>query len=75
MKFSLAHRIQESIGASCPTGWKCRREVGVLEPDIVRLLGYRPTADVLLESELTAERIWVELEISRAERDSFERCQ
>ena len=51
MKFSLADRVQEEIGDACPEGWRCRREVAVLQPDIVRLLGYRPTADVLLESE------------------------
>lgn len=67
MKFSLARRIQESIGDTCPGGWRCRREVAVLPPDLVRLLGYRPTADVLLESETSPERIWVELEISRAD--------
>jgi len=35
--------------------------------DATRILGYRPAVDLLLESRQTDERLWLELEISRAD--------
>jgi hypothetical protein len=39
----------------------------LLEADATRILGYRPAVDLLLESRHTDERLWLELEISRAD--------
>lgn len=67
MKFQLARQLQERFATQCPTGWKCRRESPVLAAEFNRLLGYRPQADILLQSTTTSERIWIELEVSRAD--------
>ena len=67
MRFALPGRLQEQFAAECPKGWTCRKEYSVLPEEYVRLLGYRPQADVLLQSKISEERIWIELEVSRAD--------
>lgn len=67
MKFRLASELQRRFVESPPSGWVAKREVGLLSPEITRVLGYRPCADLLLESQAAAQRIWVEFEISRAD--------
>lgn len=39
----------------------------MLTPEVTRILGYRPSVDLLLESKTTPDRIWIEFEISRAD--------
>jgi len=67
VRFSLAAELQNRLIASPPPGWTARREVPLLESGATRILGYRPAVDLLLESQQTDERLWLELEISRAD--------
>ena len=67
MKFALAKQLQDQFANQCPMGWTCRREHPVLSAEYEDLLGYRPQADVLLEKISSHERIWIELEVSRAD--------
>jgi hypothetical protein len=67
VKFSLAAEIQNRLVGRPPPGWTARREVSLLDADATRILGYRPAVDLLLESRHTDERLWLELEISRAD--------
>jgi hypothetical protein len=67
MRYELANRVKQEFRRGCPAGWACHFEHGVLRPDFVDLLGYRPQADVMLENPVSADRIWIELEISRAD--------
>ena len=67
MRFFLATELQNRLIASPPPGWTARREVQLLESGATCILGYRPAVDLLLESQQTDERLWLELEISRAD--------
>ncbi len=67
MRFSLAAEIQNRLVARPPPGWTARREIPLLDLDATRILGYRPAVDLFLESRQTGERLWIELEISRAD--------
>lgn len=64
----LAHHLQNAMRGSVPRGW---RAVGVeqrlLPSSLSTRLGYAPAADLLVESQDGRRRIWVELEISRAD--------
>lgn len=64
---SLAKYLQEKFKKQCPKGWVCISEKKVVSHSIERLLGYAPQADMMLENEYTGERIWIELEVSRAD--------
>lgn len=64
---SLAGFLQSRFAECCPSGWRCRSEVHVLDPTFRELLGYSPRADILLEREDGARRLWIEFEISRAD--------
>lgn len=63
----LARYLTDAFREHCPEGWVVDGEVRVLEPELERRLGYRPQADVLLARADGSRRIWVELEISRAD--------
>jgi hypothetical protein len=67
MKFGLAAELQRRLIESPPPGWTARKEAGLLTPELTQVLGYRPSVDLLLESESTPDRIWIEFEISRAD--------
>jgi hypothetical protein len=67
MKFGLASELQRRFVECPPTGWSARKEAGLLTPEVTRILGYRPSVDLLLESKSTPDRIWIEFEISRAD--------
>lgn len=64
---NLATFLQRSFSDNCPSGWICRREVWLLPPDLEQFLGYSSRADVVLEREDGARRLWIEFEISRAD--------
>jgi hypothetical protein len=67
MRFHLASHLQEQFRTRCPQGWDFHRERHVLDRDLEETLGYEPRADVMLERRGSGERIWIELEISRAD--------
>jgi len=64
---NLARHLQDAFIRDCPAGWACQPEVRVVTPAMERLLGYAPQADVMLQEKCTGRRVWVELEISRAD--------
>jgi len=63
----LARHIQDRFVAACPPGWTCEAEAAVIQPATETLLGYAPRADLLLTQPEQGRRVWVELEISRAD--------
>jgi hypothetical protein len=63
----LARHLQEEFDRLCPDGWGCEREAKVIEKDLAQVLGYTPQADILFREEASGRRVWVELEISRAD--------
>jgi hypothetical protein len=67
MKFHLAETLQRWWVESPPTGWTASREVGVISAGEARMLGYQPKADLMLQNASTRQRVWIELEVSRAD--------
>ena len=67
MKFHLAETLQRRWVESPPAGWSASREVRVISPRDRKILGYEPVADLLLLNAASSRRIWIELEISRAD--------
>ncbi len=67
MKFLLARELQDRLVRNPPPGWRARMEIGLLSRSLTEMIGYEPTADLVLESVSTNERIWIEFEISRAD--------
>ena len=67
MKFFVADALQQRWVARPPAGWTASREVGVISPSESRMLGYQPKADLMLQNRSTHQRVWIELEISRAD--------
>ncbi len=64
----LAKHLQRVMLDATPRGWRAvGRERQLLSPAQARTLGYRPAVDLVVESTGTGRRIWVELEISRAD--------
>jgi hypothetical protein len=63
----LARHLQDVFIRDCPSGWACSPEVSVVPKEMERWLGYAPQADVMLREVKTGRRVWVELEISRAD--------
>jgi hypothetical protein len=63
----LAGYLQQQFQANCPAEWHCTRERPLLDPSDRKLLGYDPRADVVLERQDGTRRLWIELEISRAD--------
>ncbi len=64
---SLARHLQDAFIRDCPPGWVCSPEVGVVTKEMERWIGYAPQADVMLQEVKSGRRVWVELEISRAD--------
>jgi len=64
---SLTGYLQERFAGACPTGWRCRAEVPLVDAAACRRLGLQPRADVMLERVDGSRRIWIEFEISRAD--------
>lgn len=63
----LAEFLQDRFAERCPDGWKCDREVQILDSRLARLFGYAPQADVVLERLDGSRKLWIEFEISRAD--------
>ncbi len=64
----LARHLQDTMLATVPSGWRAiGREVPLLPRAQARALGYHPAADLVVESERTGQKLWIELEISRAD--------
>jgi hypothetical protein len=64
---TLTPWLQARFAAHCPTGWRCRAEVPLLDGAASSRLGFKPRADVLLERRADGRRVWVEFEVSRAD--------
>lgn len=67
MKFLIAETLQRRWVEEPPAGWIAAREVGVISAEEARMLGYQPKADLVLQNPSTSQRVWIELEISRAD--------
>lgn len=67
MKFLIADTLQRRWVDEPPAGWTASREVGVISAVEARMLGYQPKADLMLQNTSTSQRVWIELEISRAD--------
>lgn len=63
----LASYLKAGFAGACPPGWRCLAEQPLLAPADRALLGYDPRADVVLERQDGARRLWIEFEISRAD--------
>jgi len=63
----LARHLQEDFKIRCPEGWTCQTEVKVVQAELEQWLGYAPQADAMFQEVATGRRVWVELEISRAD--------
>jgi hypothetical protein len=59
--------LQHEFTRWCPPDWTCRHETAVLPPELTRMLGFAPRADVLLERRDGSRRLWIEFEVSRAD--------
>ncbi len=67
MKFHLAEALQHRWVERPPAGWTASREVALLDRAEARILGYQPKADLMLQHLESSRRVWIELEISRAD--------
>ncbi len=64
---SLTRYLQDGFARHCPRGWAAHPEASLLAPDLQKVLGFSPRADVLLAREDGGRRIWIEFEVSRAD--------
>jgi hypothetical protein len=65
---NLARHLQDAMLTAAPRGWRAvGHEVPLLPALQAKALGYRPAADLVVESTQTGQKLWVELEISRAD--------
>ena len=64
---SLARQLQHAFAEHCPAGWQCVPEARAVAVETEAVLGYAPQADLLFREALTGRRVWVELEVSRAD--------
>jgi hypothetical protein len=64
---SLTRYLQEEFPKYIPPSWVCTSESHFLSTDLEEYLGFKPRADILLETTNPSRRIWVEFEISRAD--------
>ncbi len=67
MKFHLAEALQRNWVKLPPTGWTAKREVALLDRAEARILGYQPKVDLMLQHQESSRRVWIELEVSRAD--------
>lgn len=58
---------QQAFIAKPPADWICRPEVRLLAPQLEKLLGFSPRADVLMQQADGSRRLWIEFEIGRAD--------
>jgi hypothetical protein len=67
MKFHIAETLQRRWMEQPPAGWVASREESLIGRDEARVLGYQPKADLLLKKVDSNHRVWIELEVSRAD--------
>ncbi len=67
MKFQVAAELQRRWITDPPAGWTVVKELDLLSKDERGLLGYRPLVDVVLTNLRSKQRLWIEIEISRAD--------
>ena len=69
MTGTLARHLQSEMQRAPPRGWSCvgTEKAVIVDPDLSSALGYRPAADIVIQSKTTGQRVWIELEISRAD--------
>ncbi|GDX83298.1 hypothetical protein LBMAG42_51090 [Deltaproteobacteria bacterium] len=68
MSGNLARHIQHTLGETAPRGWRVAgTERRLLATELEGRVGYAPAADLVIENTTGTRRIWVELEISRAD--------
>lgn len=67
MKFFIAEALQRRWVEHPPAGWIAAREVGLISASEGRMLGYQPKADLMLRNLDSNQRVWIELEVSRAD--------
>ena len=63
----LASYLQEEFERRCPAGWRVQREHAFMRAELSRIVGFSPRADLCLQSDDGSRRLWVELEVSRAD--------
>jgi hypothetical protein len=64
---NLTEHLQHRLAEHCPAGWTCRPDVRLVDRQVARRLGFEPRADLLLERDDGARRIWLEFGVSRAD--------
>ena len=65
---SLARHIQGALAETAPRGWRVAgTERRLLDVSLSNRVGYAPAADLVVENATGTRRIWIELEISRAD--------
>ena len=64
---SLASYLQGEFARRCPAGWRVQREHAFMRAELSRIVGFSPRADLCLQSDDGSRRLWVELEVSRAD--------
>jgi hypothetical protein len=67
MKTIVANELKERWVQNPPSGWIAEDEIDLLSPKERRLLGYRPLVDVVLTHQKTMQKLFIEIEISRAD--------
>jgi hypothetical protein len=67
MKFLVAKALQRRWVEHPPAGWAASREVRLISADEGRMLGYQPTVDLMLRNVESRQRVWIEVEVSRAD--------
>jgi hypothetical protein len=63
----LAGYLQDEFERLCPDGWQIHREHSFVHPELSGILGFSPRADLCIKRLDGSKRLWVELEISRAD--------
>ena len=63
----LADYLQEEFEKLCPTGWHFHKEYFLVQPEVSKLLGFSPRVDLCFQKHDSSKKLWVELEISRAD--------
>ena len=64
---SLADYLADAFREHKPRGWECSTETDLLRPDMQHMLGFCPRTDVVLTRRDGSQRIFIELEVSRAD--------
>ena len=63
----LTRFLQQEFSRNCPSGWQVKPEAAVVSPKTAHMIGFSPRADIVFEKNGDSGRIWIELEVSRAD--------